>query len=106
MTWIRDLVKLMSSATASMLGKPPPPALARNEIGGLIVSTAATYDMGYETAIVDAEGAYPVERYAAEAEALAGHQKWVERAPGLTTVRRLGYGDLIDEEDIVLQRRT
>lgn len=63
-------------------------------INGLNVSTTWAEDVGgYETAILDAKAAYPVERYRTRDEALAGHLKWVVRCEaGLSEVMRLGYG--------------
>lgn len=49
--------------------------------GGLGVSTVQIPDISgweYETAILDARGAHPVERYHTPAEAEAGHLRWVE----------------------------
>lgn len=45
---------------------------------GLIVSTVDTSDMGPETAIIDKNGAHPVERYETVELAEEGHAKWLE----------------------------
>lgn len=48
---------------------------------GLEVSTAYTYDEGYETAIIDARGiVYPVERYLTKDDSVVGHDRWIEFA--------------------------
>jgi len=77
----------------------------RTEVTGLIVSTAFTSDMGYETAILDVLGAHPVERYSSREDAEAGHKRWVGQATSLKTVTVLGYFDLQDDERYTLRRR-
>lgn len=79
--------------------------LARYEAGGLIVSTAWTGDCGWETAILDATGAWPVERYETKEAALDGHRRWIEKLPGLVAVTRLGYGALVPAKRVQLERR-
>lgn len=44
---------------------------------GIGVSTCFTPDESYETALLDAEAAHPVERYETEEDAKVGHDKWV-----------------------------
>jgi hypothetical protein len=63
------------------------------ENGGIGVSTCWTEDQGYETALLDAKGAYPVERYATKADAEAGHKRWTASARSLGRVVVLGTGD-------------
>lgn len=75
------------------------------EVNGLVVSTVDTAYMGYETALLDARSAHPVERYATEAEAVAGHQRWTEKAKSITTVTKLGWGGLVGDEEITLERK-
>lgn len=58
--------------------------------GGVGVSTVWTSDEGYETAILDANGAHPVERYKDEESALQGHERWVSVANKLIKVKVLG----------------
>lgn len=60
---------------------------------GVGVSTVLTRDEGYETAILDKDGAHPVERYATREEAVAGHQRWVEGVRTLETYVQLGLSD-------------
>lgn len=79
--------------------------LACEEVEGLDVSTTLTRDMGWETAILDENGTYPVERYASREDAERGHAAWLVRAQTLQTVQKLGYGDLIPEEQVTLVRR-
>lgn len=45
---------------------------------GIGVSTVDSYDLGYETALIDANGVHPVERYETLEEAKQGHKEWVE----------------------------
>lgn len=76
-----------------------------NTKSGINVSTVFTPDCGYETALIDLMGTYPVERYGTKAEAKNGHIKWfkfAETANG-KTVTRLGLGSLIDDKNIILK---
>ncbi len=73
---------------------------------GLIVSTVLTFDEGYETAIIDNKGTYPIERYPNEAAAKLGHAKFVkagELAKSGQVITMLGglYG-LVGPEKITL----
>jgi hypothetical protein len=79
----------------------------RTEINGLIVSTVLTYDMGWETAIVDAKKARPVERYGSEEQATAGHERWCRWAAddSNTRVHQLGWVFGVGEGDFELERR-
>lgn len=78
--------------------------IGRDEIDGLIVSTVRTMDMGPETAIVDRDGAHPVERYSTDDAAQAGHAKWCQFVrDGHRDIRKLGYGDLVDPLDMTLR---
>lgn len=78
--------------------------LARTEVAGLIVSTMLTPDCGWETAVIDAQGAHPVARYADEQSAEQGHAAWVAKTPTLEVLTKLGYGDMVPDRVIVLQR--
>jgi hypothetical protein len=74
--------------------------------GGIGVSTAYTSDEGFETALLDANGVHPVERYKGRIAAKAGHEKWVEFAKNADgkSVRKLFWSDFSDmDEDIVLE---
>lgn len=82
----------------------PAPTIAKDAVDGLTVSTIDSVDMGPETAIIDKNGAHPVERYATKAAALKGHAEWLKRVVGLNEVVRLGYGDLVDARTIELRR--
>jgi hypothetical protein len=78
----------------------PSPKIRRTAVSGVIVSTVDSIDAGPETAILNGNGAMPVERYGSVQEAIAGHSRWVEtcRQQVPATVNRLGYGDLVDDE--------
>lgn len=76
--------------------------VGRMEVNGVIVSTAFTSDEGYETALCDANGAHPVERYLTKDEAIAGHGKWIRRAGTIEAVVKLG--GLVDDEKIIIKR--
>lgn len=83
----------------------PGRVVARTETkGGLTISTVLTVDAGYETAVLDANSAHPVERYPNEEAAKKGHRRWVRAAPTLTTIKKLGYGDLVDDRELTLVR--
>lgn len=89
------------------IAKGEAPRIARTWVNGLTVSTVNSWDCGPETAILDASRAYPVERYFSEEEALAGHERWVEKCrQGLTVITKLGYGHLIESETVTLQPET
>ena len=70
----------------------------RTIAGEYIISTCYTIDFGYETAILDNNDAYPVERYHNKELAIAGHIKWVEIAPTLTTINRLSV--FTEDDDV------
>ena len=70
---------------------------------GLGVSTALTSDYGFETALLDANGAHPVERYPDERSALAGHDRWVTASKLIERVIQLGWSDE-EREEIELAR--
>ncbi len=80
--------------------------VGRDDVGGVTVSTAYCSDLGYETAILDQNDAYPVERYGGDkSAAIRGHAKWVTAAPSLITVDKLGYDDFgIETIKVLLSR--
>lgn len=79
--------------------------LGRTDVNGVTVSTAYTSDEGYETAILDANGVHPVERYDSKSEAEAGHREWCKKAETVETVTKLGgFGGLVDDEVITIVR--
>ncbi len=79
--------------------------VGRNEVYGLHVSTAFTSDEGYETAIIDSNSVYPVERYKTKKEAEIGHKKWMEKAKTIKVITMLsGMGGFVPEERIILER--
>ncbi len=87
------------SAGLSMADNYDKRVIARTEVDGFTVSTANTSDYGDETAILDANGTYPVQRYETREQAQAGHLEWVEKIKsGLRTVTQLGGYGLADEE--------
>jgi hypothetical protein len=100
-----DIRNALSDLASLLIGLQPGLPVDRTEVGGLTVSTLHTADVGYETAVCDRSHAYPVERYDSLEAAQAGHRRWVERAPGLTSVMRLGYGHNVPPEVFELERR-
>lgn len=90
--------------TISMGSPPASDVVGKNVVDGLGVSTVLASDVGYETAILDAERAHPVERYDSEEDAVAGHGAWCKRVKGLQKVTELGYGELVEDEIVELVR--
>lgn len=79
--------------------------LGRTEVNGVTVSTAYTSDEGYETAIIDANKVYPVERYETKEQAEQGHEKWCKEAETVETVTMLGgFGGMVDDEVVTITR--
>jgi hypothetical protein len=79
--------------------------VARDDVNGLTVSTAYTSDEGYETAVIDENGAHPVERYEDRAASILGHSKWIEIAKSATTITQLGAWGIVDDSEIILLRK-
>lgn len=80
----------------------------RTEVPGFIVSTCLTSDEGYETAICDASGAHPVERYASGNAAANGHKRWVKKMthnPPKTITKLGAWGIIEDEEKTLVARK-
>lgn len=76
--------------------------VSRDELeNGLTVSTAYTSDEGYETAILDSDGAHPVERYDTKEEAEEGHKKWMEKAKEFNDGREItvlgGFEGIVED---------
>lgn len=78
--------------------------LIRTEVYGLIISSVWTPDCGFETAIIDNNGIYVVERYKTEKQMVKGHQKWCKKAKTIKEVRELSWLGITDEKDIILER--
>jgi hypothetical protein len=77
-----------------------------SENQGLGISTAWVTDLScFETAILDANNAYPVERYADKDQAIAGHAKWLQASSTLVEVNRLGAEMWAAEDTIVTLQR-
>lgn len=69
--------------------------VGRDEIRGFVVSTAFTSDEGFETAIGDANGFHPVERYSSKEDAIGGHKKWCAGIEsGMTSIVELGLSEI------------
>lgn len=78
----------------------------KTTINGVVVSTAITIDCGPETAIIDSNAVYPVERYSSEEDAILGHKKWVEKMKdgSIEEVVCLGWLGLIEDVKVTLHR--
>lgn len=72
-----------------------------DENAGVGVSTAWTPDEGYETALLDARGSHPVERYKTKKEAVKGHARWVKVAPNMPKVIKMGTSDGVIENKTI-----
>lgn len=96
-----DFFKLFQGMTSPSL------PIARTTLdNGVIVSTVDTPDQGPETAIIDSNGAHPVERYESVQAAEIGHAKWSAKAANFSNgdkITMLGYGGLVDPEEVTLQ---
>lgn len=79
--------------------------LGHTYVDGLLIDTALTSDLGYETAIRDNQGQWlPVQRYEDRSAAQVGHEWWCHHVVGKTTVTKLGYPDLIADKEVELHR--
>lgn len=82
--------------------------VAPEDNNGVGVSTCRITDIqGYdfETALLDANGAWPVARYTSLEEALTGHDRWVGIAKTAERVIKIGTGDgVIPDKEIELRR--
>jgi hypothetical protein len=108
-----EQLKAAVEGMRALLNGPPfeERAVARirpEDNGGLGVSTVQILDeppWEYETAILDAEGAHPVERYRTAADSEAGHLRWVEASQNLVTVTQLGaWKGLVPDKEVCLKR--
>lgn len=89
-----DAAKLTGALVRGILGERSQ-QVARTSVGGFVVSTVLSTDRGYETAILDSQGAWPVERYETLEQAEKGHEEWCGKIADLRTVSVLGYGELV-----------
>jgi hypothetical protein len=91
------------------IGMGAAPRIAKTEVevegGTLIVSTIDSWDMGPETAIIDAVTTYIVERYPSVMAAEVGHNKWELFAKTAKEVKDVGYGELVEEKTVTLVPR-
>lgn len=78
--------------------------LFRTEVYGLIISSVYTPDCGFETAIIDKNNIYVVERYKNEQKLSEGHKKWCKKAKTLKNVRELSWLGITEERNVVLER--
>lgn len=59
----------------------------QSEVNGLMVSTVNTPDRGYETAILDVNNVYVVERYNNAEDAINGHISWCINAKEIEEIK-------------------
>jgi len=86
--------------------KPVKRILPEETGNGLGVSTVFAGDIDeYETAILDKNGAHPVERYRTKKEAVKGHNKWVKETETLTEIIKLGLPYLYPHSVVVILER-
>lgn len=100
-----DLLKLFSGISTMGSQSIENRRILLDNINGLEISTVNTPDMGFETAILDVNGVYPVERYPTRHDAIIGHNRWCKKAEKIKEVITLGYGGLTEEEKITLRRK-
>jgi hypothetical protein len=87
----------------SKLFQNPPTPLRRDRTNSYVISTVYTPDVEqYETAIIDEYKSHPVERYATEELAVAGHEHWMQVADQLTEIVKLGLPEVIEAEKVTL----
>ena len=75
----------------------------KNRVG---VSTAWSSDEGYETALLDKNGAHPVERYGCRGDAEKGHGRWVvfaKNGVGKEVAKLGGMSGLVEDESITIE---
>lgn len=102
---LKDIVGMLGGICQDMFNYESR-KVGRDDVNGLSVSTCFTSDCGYETAILDVQGAHPVERYGTREQARAGHAKWLEVAAGeLTEVTDVGYGNSVEPRKITLVKK-
>ena len=78
-----------------------------DKVNGLEVSTVHTSDYAYETAIIDTERVYPVERYSTLELAQEGHKKWMKEAEKMKELVVLeGLGGIVPPEVILNLKRS
>ncbi len=90
--------------TSERMLQGPKEVVGKDVTSGLVVSTVLTSDVGYETAIVDKQGAHPVQRYENRDAAVQGHGQWVARAHELVSIKKLGWGSIVENEIVTLMR--
>jgi hypothetical protein len=99
---IGELLNAVSDPEATMShGKRN--TIGRDKVRGMIVSTIDTKDLGPETAILDKNGAHPVERYNDRVDAERGHKMWVDKIKTESKVIKLPYPGLGESEEITLE---
>ena len=80
--------------------------IAFTDLGNFGVSTVLS-ELGFETALGDAGGIWPVERYPTRAEAEKGHLRWVEFARNAktgTTITMLGFPGCVLNRQVKLKQ--
>ena len=95
-----DFVKDLSNYRSRKVGRQD---YVEGETVG--VSTAWTSDEGYETALIDSNGAHPVERYYNKDESVKGHEKWVEfsKTANGKKIKKLGWSDVGNDKTVTLK---
>jgi hypothetical protein len=74
---------------------------------GIGVSTIWASDLGcYETALIDKNGVYPVQRYKSKEEAALGHWEWIGRSKEVESVIQIGHDKYgVPDITIMLERK-
>ncbi len=100
-----DMAGLLGAISDGIIHPYESRAIIEKHEGPIRVSTIWADDVGqFETALLDANGTYPVERYNEQDQAVAGHERWIvfaDTGDG-QVITQLGYGSSIDPESITL----
>ena len=104
-SWLQQAFRMFTETPEQLSADYERRKLGKDLVAGLEVSTCWTDDFGFETAISDERGTYPVERYGSREKALEGHAKWMKEAETVEVVTELGTGDgLVDDRQVTLRR--
>lgn len=105
---IEKLLQMMKTFEAIMKnsGTYESRKVGLDTVNGLEVSTVYSSDEGYETAIIDTEKIYCVERYNTLELAEEGHKKWMKEAETMEELLELeGIGGMIPSRVIINLKR-
>lgn len=103
---VAQAVTGFSTSLMNDLGNYGARKVARTQLQGFTISTAFTSDEGFETAVLDKNGAHPVERYDDKHDAIAGHDRWTAMIEdGQRAITKLGGWGVVGDQEIKLEPR-